>query len=458
MTHHFHRSVLREYDVRGIIDETLSLADAAALGRAFGTMVVRAGGSRVVVGRDGRVSSPAMADTLIEGLMSTGLEVLDIGLGPTPMTYFSVFELDADGGVMVTGSHNPPNYNGFKMMLGKKAFYGAQIQELGKIAKAGDVVEGEGKRANIAMQARYVERLLEDFEGKALNVAWDPGNGASGAVVANLIKRLPGRHVLINSDIDGTFPNHHPDPTEEKNLVQLKEVVAEHGLDLGIAFDGDGDRIGAVDAQGRVVWGDQLLAILARDVLADMPGSTIIADVKASQGLFDEIARLGGKPMMWKTGHSLIKSKMAEEKAPLAGEMSGHIFFSHKFYGFDDAIYAAIRLLNAVSNHGGSLGDLRDALPQMVNTPELRFECDEDKKFAIVEKVVEELRAQGADFSDIDGARVNTPDGWWLLRASNTQAVLVARAEGKDEAALARLKSQLVEILTKCGVEAPDGL
>lgn len=458
MSHEFHTSVLREYDVRGIVGDTLHVADASALGRAFGTRVRQEGGRRVVVGRDGRLSSPEFAAQLMEGLKSAGVDVLDVGVGPTPMTYFSVYELEADGGIMVTGSHNPSDYNGFKMMLGRKAFFGDQIQNLGRIAKAGDFETGAGQAEAIDVEDRYVARLLRDFEGKALSVAWDPGNGAACQALEKLVAALPGRHEVINGDIDGTFPNHHPDPTVEKNLEQLKSRVIEGGFDLGIAFDGDGDRIGAVDAQGRVVWGDQLLAILSRDVLADLPGSTIIADVKASQGLFDEIARLGGDPVMWKTGHSLIKSKMAEAQSPLAGEMSGHIFFSHRFYGFDDALYASIRLLNAISNHGGSLAALRDELPQMINTPELRFDCPDERKFDIVSEIVTRLRDRGVDFSDIDGARVQTEDGWWLLRASNTQAVLVARAEGHDEAALGRLKAQLVEVLGESGVAAPEGL
>ncbi|MFZ5608436.1 MAG: phosphoglucomutase/phosphomannomutase PgmG [Pseudomonadota bacterium] len=458
MTHRFDPTILREYDIRGVVDETLRPADALALGQAFGTMVRRKGGQRVVVGRDGRLSSPKLAAALVEGLIAAGIDVIEIGVGPTPMTYYAVFALEADGGIMVTGSHNPPAYNGFKMMLGRKAFFGAQIQELGRIAADGAYAAGAGTRTQAAMLARYVDRLFQDFAGGALSVAWDPGNGAAGEAVSMLVKRLPGRHLVINGDIDGSFPNHHPDPTEEKNLAQLKDAVARHKLDLGIAFDGDGDRIGAVDARGRVVWGDQLLAILARDVLAAVPGATIIADVKASQTLFDEIARQGGKPLMWKTGHSLIKAKMAETGAPLAGEMSGHIFFAHKFYGFDDALYAAVRLLNAICAQGGSLAALKDALPAVVNTPELRFPCPEARKFAVVEDVVARLRETGADFSDIDGARVRTADGWWLLRASNTQAVLVARAEARDGAALERLKTELVDQLKASGVAPPADL
>ncbi|MEM9878974.1 MAG: phosphomannomutase/phosphoglucomutase [Pseudomonadota bacterium] len=451
--HSFDHTVLREYDIRGIVGKTLSAEDARAVGRSLGTVIRRSGGGKVAVGRDGRLSSPELAQAVIDGLTDTGIDVLSVGTGPTPMLYFSVFELDLDGGVMITGSHNPPEYNGFKMMLGKKPCFGEAIQDLGRIAAAGDYESGRGSAQEVAIFDRYIERLLEDFDGAALNVAWDPGNGAAGEATKALIDKLPGRHVIINGDIDGTFPNHHPDPTVEKNLVQLKDVVAKEGLDLGIAFDGDGDRIGAIDAHGRVIWGDQLISILAKDVLAELPGSTIIADVKASQALFDSITEMGGKPLMWKTGHSLIKNKMAEVKSPLAGEMSGHIFFAHKFYGYDDALYVALRFLNAVANQGGDLGKIRDAMPAVVNTPELRFPCDETRKFAVIDEVVARLKASDADINDIDGARVNTPYGWWLLRASNTQDVLVARCEAQSGDALENLKGLVKEQLQQSGLD-----
>lgn len=455
-SHEFESSVLREYDIRGIVGDTLSEVDATAVGRAFGTLVRRNGGKSVSVGYDGRLSSPDMEDALVAGLTEVGLDVCRVGLGPTPMLYFSVYHQNTDGGVMITGSHNPSNYNGFKMMMGKQAFYGESILELGRIAAAGDYESGTGSVRDLDIVDIYVERLLQGFEGKALNVGWDPGNGAAGDVVGKVIAGLPGRHVLINGDIDGTFPNHHPDPTVPENLVQLCETVIGEGLDLGIAFDGDGDRIGAVDSGGNIVWGDQLLAILARDVLRDVPGSTIIADVKASQALFDEIERLGGKPVMWRTGHSLIKQKMVETGAPLAGEMSGHIFFKHKFYGFDDALFAALRLLTGISNEDSSLKALAEALPQMINTPELRFDCPEDRKFQVPGEVKQRLADTGARVSDIDGVRVTTDDGWWLLRASNTQDVLVARCESQSESGLARLKAALAEQLELSGIAPPE--
>jgi phosphomannomutase len=301
--------------------------------------------------------------------------------------------------------------------------------------------------------AAYIERLLADFEpGRTLKVAWDAGNGSAGEAMVHLTGRLPGEHILLNETIDGRFPNHHPDPTVPENLEQLREAILAQGCDLGIAFDGDGDRIGVLDGQGRILWGDQFLVFLAEDVLRSAPGATIIADVKASQVLFDEIARLGGKPLMWRTGHSLIKAKMAETKAPLAGEMSGHIFFADRYYGYDDALYAAVRMLNVVGRAKKSLAELRDGLPAVVNTPELRLACPDERKFAVIEEVKARLEKAKAEVSGIDGVRVRTKDGWWLLRASNTQAVLVARCEASDEAGLARLKAALGAELAASGL------
>ncbi len=452
--HDFDPTTLREYDIRGIIDETLGTADAYAIGRSFGTRIARAGGKRVAVGYDGRTSSPGLEAALVEGLNASGIDAVRIGLGPTPMLYYAVNELACDGGVMITGSHNPPNYNGFKMMLGTGPFFGADIRALGDAAAAGDWATGAGGNETLDIMDRYVDRLVRDFAGAPFTIAWDCGNGVAGPVVERLVKRLPGTHHLLFTEVDGVFPNHHPDPTDEKNLADLKRVVAERACDFGVAFDGDADRLGAVDGQGRVVWGDQLLSILAVPVLRALPGATIIADVKASQMLFDRVAELGGTPLMWKTGHSLVKAKMKEVGSPLAGEMSGHIFFSHDWYGFDDGIYAAVRLLGAVSELGGSLTALRDAMPAMINTPELRFQSSEDRKFVVVEEVLARLKAAGAQVNETDGARVNTPDGWWLLRASNTQDVLVARAEAVDDAALARLMAALNAQLAASGVAA----
>ncbi|MBT5266904.1 MAG: phosphomannomutase/phosphoglucomutase [Rhodospirillaceae bacterium] len=457
-THEFHRTVLREYDVRGVIDETLSTDDARALGRAFGTRVVRAGGTRVATGRDGRLSSPAIEAALVEGLVACGLSVTRIGECSTPMLYFAVHHFAAGGGVMVTGSHNPPNYNGFKMMLGTGPFFGADIQDLGSIAAAGDFVSGEGSTDEADLRDIYADRVMRDYKGtRQLKICWDCGNGVSGPPTNEITMRLPASHWVLFPEVDGTFPNHHPDPTVEENLADLKEAVAAHDADLGIAFDGDGDRIGVVDEKGRVLWGDQLLALLSEDVLAEQPGATVIADVKASQMLFNHVAANGGKPVMWKTGHSLIKNKMAETGAPLAGEMSGHIFFKDHYYGFDDALYAAVRLIELLTKRDEPLSVLRDRLPVMVNTPELRFPCSEDRKFAVVDEVKQRLAGRDdLDVIDVDGVRVNSADGWWLLRASNTQDVLVARCESMDEAGLQRLKAALVEAVKESGVEPPE--
>ncbi|MEI6984670.1 MAG: phosphomannomutase/phosphoglucomutase [Rhodospirillaceae bacterium] len=462
--HRFHPTILREYDIRGVVGETLGVADLRAVGRAFGSVVARGGGSHVCVGYDGRISSPELEAALVEGLVACGITVERIGLGPTPMLYFATCEHNADGGVMITGSHNPPQYNGIKMMLGKGPFYGLDILRLGKLAASADYVDGAGSSFATDVREKYVERLLKDYDGdyggdhncaRPLKVAWDAGNGATGEILRRLTARLPGEHVLLFDEIDGTFPNHHPDPTVAANLVDLQQAVAEHGCDFGIGFDGDGDRIGAIDNKGRIVWGDQLLALYAAVVLKTHPGATIIADVKASQTLFDEVARLGGKPLMYKTGHSLIKAKMAETGSPLAGEMSGHIFFADKWYGFDDALYCAVRLLSLVNNAGKSLAVLRDQLPTVINTPEIRFQVSEERKFEVIAEVRARLLAEGTAFNDIDGVRVNTPDGWWLLRASNTQDVLVARAESPNDEGLVRLKSLLAKQLLRSGIDAP---
>ena len=458
-THQFHPTSLREYDIRGIIGQTLGGDDAYAIGRCFGTVVARAGGTTVAVGYDGRLSSPMLESKLVEGLMDSGMAVSRVGLCPTPMLYYAAYALGTDGAVMVTGSHNPPDYNGFKSMLGKKPFFGKDIQALGAMAAAGDVEfkPSLGSQKSVDLAEDYVTRMLKDYDGtRGLKVVWDPGNGSGGAITEMLAARLPGEHIVINGAIDGTFPNHHPDPTVLKNLEQIIAKVRQTGADLGIAFDGDADRIGVVDGEGHMLFGDQLLVVLARDVLKAHPGATIIADVKASQVLFDEVARAGGQPLMWKTGHSLIKQKMAETGSPLAGEMSGHTFWADKYYGFDDAPYSAVRLLGILGRASESLADMRKALPQVLNTPELRFDCAEDRKFAVVSEVQARLAAAGAKVQAVDGVRVLTEDGWWLLRASNTQAVLVARAEASSEAGLERLKASLAEQVVASGLQVPD--
>ncbi|WP_191057951.1 phosphoglucomutase/phosphomannomutase PgmG [Geminicoccus harenae] len=454
--HKLHPSILREYDIRGIVGETLFADDALAIGRAFGTVVRRNGGQRVAVGYDGRLSSPDLVAAVIRGITSAGVDVAAVGLGPTPMLYFAVHHLDTDGGLQITGSHNPPTHNGFKMMLAKHSFFGEGIRELGRLIAAGDFETGKGRVEEVSVFDDYVARLAKDYQGtRPVHAVWDAGNGAAGPAMTALVAKLPGTHECLFAEVDGRFPNHHPDPTVPENLVTLIERVRSSGAEIGIGFDGDGDRIGVVDSTGRIVWGDQILQILAADILPEMPGAAVIADIKSSKGLFDEITRLGGRPIMWKTGHSLIKDKMIEEEAPLSGEMSGHIFYKHKFYGHDDALYVAVRLLDILSRSGRTLKDWRDAMPNVIATPEIRFDCEEEVKFPAIQHVKAKLASQGAKVNDIDGVRVDTEDGWWLLRASNTQAVLVARAEASSEDGLERLKGAIRSALDGSGVEAP---
>ena len=460
MSHRFDPTILREYDIRGIIGETLEADDARAIGRSFGSLIRRAGGSRVAVGYDGRQSSPMLEHALVEGLTASGCDVVRIGLGATPMLYYAEASADdVDGGIQITGSQNPPNYNGFKMVFQGRPFFGADIQRLGEVAAAGDWEDGTGSVTDRPLIDAYVERLLEGIDGidrdalSSLKIGWDAGNGAAGPALEKLVAKLPGEHHVLYSEVDGSFPNHHPDPTVEENLADLRALVAKENLDFGVAFDGDGDRIGAIDGEGRVIWGDQLLMIYAQDLLQRQPGATIIADVKASRALFDSVSAQGGQPLMWKTGHSLIKSKMKETGSPLAGEMSGHVFFADTYYGFDDALYAGVRLIAAAARLGRSVTQLRGAMPAMVNTPEMRFQVDEARKFAAIDEVKVRLADSPDEVDGTDGVRVTNADGWWLLRASNTQDVLVARAESDSEEGLARLMAQIDDQLAQSGLE-----
>jgi phosphomannomutase len=460
MTHNFHPTVLREYDIRGIIGETLGADDARAIGRGFGTMLAEAGGKKVAVGYDGRVSSPMLEHALVEGLNASGMDVVRIGMGPTPMLYYAEASApDVDGGIQITGSHNPANYNGFKMVFQGRPFFGADIQELGRRGAAGEWADGSGTNEDRDVLDAYIDRMLAALDGidtaalSGLKVGWDAGNGAAGPALEKLAARLPGEHHLLYTEVDGEFPNHHPDPTVEENLADLRELVAGKSLDFGVALDGDGDRIGAIDGEGRVIWGDQLLMVYAEDLLSRRQGATIIADVKASRALFDHVAAHGGQPLMWKTGHSLIKSKMKETGSPLAGEMSGHVFFADEYYGYDDALYAGVRLIAAAARLGKSVTELRASMPPMINTPEMRFQVDESRKFAAIGEIAERIAASDAVADTTDGVRVTTDDGWWLLRASNTQDVLVARAESESEEGLARLVAQIDEQLAASGLE-----
>ncbi|HRI76827.1 MAG TPA: phosphomannomutase/phosphoglucomutase [Alphaproteobacteria bacterium] len=458
-THVIHPGILREYDIRGTVGDTLREEDCYFIGRAFGTMVKRRGGKKVVVGYDGRESSPAFSANVMRGLTDCGLDVENIGMGPTPMVYFAMKTRGMDAAVVVTGSHSPLSYNGIKMAYQSGPFYGAMVQEIGKLAAAGDFESGAGHITQADVQDAYVARMMADYHGtRDLSVAWDCGNGATGEIIRRLVKKLPGKHVLLFDDIDGTFPNHHPDPTVAKNLVDLQKSVRDNGCDIGIGFDGDGDRVGAVDADGNILWADIIMAVYAAEVLKTHPGAHVIADVKCSRVLFDEIERLGGKPVMWNTGHSLIKARALELKSPLAGELAGHICFADKYYGFDDGPYCAVRLLDILSRSAKPLSALVAHLPKMQNTPEVRFHVPAERKFKIAPEILARLRAENAadvSINDIDGVRVTTPDGWWLMRASNTEDVLTVRAEGFNAEGLEKLKAQLVSELAQSGIASP---
>ncbi len=447
--HNFNPQILREYDIRGTFGDNLNIEDAYSLGLRFAYMMRAQSFKTVSVGRDGRLSSPVLSAALIDGLAQGGVNVFDIGLGPTPMLYFAIKHLKTDAGIMVTGSHNPSDDNGFKMALSHRPFFGKDIQALATTPE--DVATSKGLVQQANIQDDYIERLFKDYTpGKRrLKIAFDPGNGASGEIVQVLTQsgRLNLDAFTINTKIDGTFPAHHPDPTVPENLKQLIDLVNKENCDAGIAFDGDADRIGVVDFKGRILWGDQLMVLWSRDVLKHHPGATIIADVKASQVLFDDITKHGGNAVMARTGHSLIKSKMAETGALLAGEMSGHVFFADIYYGYDDALYAAIRLLNILHDSQLSLTELFDQIPKRINTPEIRIPCTDERKFEIVENIQKLLRETTFDLNDVDGVRVTNEDGWWLLRASNTQAILVARCESDTQEGLSRLQAQLESYL-----------
>ncbi len=455
MTHVFHPSVLRAYDIRGIVGETLGPDDARALGRAFAHQVRLAREScRIVVGRDGRLTSPALEAALVDGLCAAGAAVIRVGVGPTPMVHFADHQLGADGSVMVTGSHNPPGHNGFKLSLGSAPFYGDAIRQLADVVPpppaglAGTIEEHEVIRT-------YAVRLADVLAGRGrpLRVAWDPGNGAAGAVLPALTERLPGEHKILNGVVDGRFPAHHPDPSKPGNLAQLAEAVRTGDLDLGIAYDGDGDRLGVVDATGEVVSPDHLLCVFAADVLAAHPGAAVLADVKTSDMVFRRIEELGGRPKLGPTGHAHMRSSVLRGEALFAGEMSGHLFFADEHPGYDDALYASVRLLRALSR-GPTLAERRRALPQTFSTPEIRIPCPEDRKFEIVRFVHDAMVRRGIVPSTLDGVRVSAAGGWWLLRASNTEAALVVRCETRGEEELAEMCALVRELLAEVGTDA----
>ncbi|MFN8686948.1 MAG: phosphomannomutase/phosphoglucomutase [Acidobacteriota bacterium] len=444
-------TIFREYDIRGIADRDLLSEDIEQLGRAVGTYLRRRCGRRINLGRDCRLSGQRLHDALLAGLMEAGCEVTDIGVVPTPLLYYSVYKFGVDGGIMITGSHNPSDYNGFKMMAGKAAVYGQDIQDIQALTQSGDFTGGEGSVVERDVITPYVEEIAGMFAfSRRVKVVFDAGNGTAGPTLKRLLERLNVEAVEMFFEMDGRFPNHHPDPTVEENLEMLKRAVAAEGAEMGIAFDGDSDRIGAIDEKGEVVWGDQLMLIYAREILKRKPGSTFIGEVKCSRLMYEEIEKLGGKAIMYKTGHSLIKTKMKQEHAELAGEMSGHIFFADRYYGYDDALYAACRLIEIVADSGEALSRQLAGMPKLVNTPEIRVDWPDETKFAVVERVKEHFRATHG-VNDVDGVRVSFEKGWGLMRASNTQPVLVMRFEAETPEQLAEYRAAMEAALNAAG-------
>jgi phosphomannomutase/phosphoglucomutase len=441
--------IFREYDIRAVVDKEITLEEVRLLGRALGTHLRRGGRNRLALGRDGRLSSGSFRASLLEGLLSTGCRVLDIGVCPTPLLYFAIRALETDGGVMITASHNPPEYNGFKICVGNDTIFGPAIQELREIAEGGDFVSGTGSLEERDVVPAYQQYMADTVRlVRPLRVGLDAGNGTGGWLALPILRQMGCQVYDLYCDIDGSFPNHEPDPTIPENLADLIDLVRREKLDLGLAYDGDGDRLGVIDHTGAIIWGDQLLILFARDILKKMPGAAFIGEVKCSQTLYDDVPRQGGKILMWKTGHSLIKQKMKETGAALAGEMSGHIFFADRYFGFDDAVYASLRLLEILANSGKRIPELLADLPVMVATPEIRVPTPEETKFQIVEKARKELAARHP-VADVDGVRVLFEDGWGLIRASNTQPVLVLRFEARSRERLAEIRTYVEKVLER---------
>jgi len=448
--------IYREYDIRGVVGKDLTPEVVLKLGRGFGTHMINLGKKELVVGRDGRLSSKSFRDALIEGLLSTGCDLVDIGVCPTPVYYFSLFHFNREGGMMVTGSHNPPDFNGFKVSVGKSTIFGEEIQNLRRLIEKGDFTSGRGKLVETEIIPSYQDYVKKNIKlDKKMRVVIDSGNGTAGPVAGPLLKSMGCEVEELYSEIDGRFPNHFPDPTIPANLKDLIDHVKKSKADVGIGYDGDADRIGVADDLGNVIWGDQLMILFAREILKEKKGATFVAEVKCSQNLFNDIEKHGGRAIMWRTGHSLIKEKMKEEKAALGGEMSGHIFFADRYFGYDDAIYASCRLIELLSGTDKRLSQLQEDIPKTVITPEIRMDCPDEIKFKVVERVKEELRK---DYSiiDVDGVRVRFEDGWGLVRASNTQPVLVLRFEALTEKRLQEIKG-LIEEKVRAAVLAIGG-
>jgi len=441
--------IYREYDIRGVIGEDITEDEFITMGRGFGSYFRGLGKRRILLARDCRLTSPVISEEVTEGLISTGCDVMDGGICPTPTFYFGVRRLEVEGGLMITASHNPPQYNGFKICRGYDTIYGEEIQRVRKIIEGTDFYKGTGTSVPVEIIEPYVERIVRDITvTRGIKVAFDAGNGTGGPIGVRILKSLGCDLHPLYCEMDGTFPNHEPDPTVLENMKDLIEEVTSHSLMLGIGVDGDADRIGAVDSSGDIVFGDMLLLLFARDVLADHPGASVISEVKSSDRLYKDIEAHGGKAIMWKTGHSLIKNKMKETKAVLAGEMSGHMFFADRYYGYDDAIYASCRLLEILSKTGKSLSELLADVPQSHTTPEIRVECPDAEKFGLVDRLREEFSARYS-IIDVDGVRIVFEDGWGLVRASNTQPALVLRFEARSKGRLAEIRALVEEALER---------
>jgi phosphomannomutase/phosphoglucomutase len=447
-------SIFRQYDVRGIVDRDLTPEVVERLGQGYGTYISRRGVQRATVGYDARLSSPTFSDALTRGITSTGVDVIQLGMVTTPALYFSFFHSDVEAGVMITGSHNPPDFNGFKLGLERTTIHGDEIQAVLALIQAGDFDRGQGQVSQQEIGPAYVNELVRRTGplARPLKIVADAGNGTGGLYGPEILRRIGAEVIELYCEPDGHFPNHHPDPTLPEALETLITKVQETGADFGVGWDGDADRIGIVDARGRIVWGDQLMMLYSREVLAKQPGAPILFEVKCSQGLVDEVARLGGEPVMYKTGHSLIKAKMKEIHAPLAGEMSGHIFFADEFFGHDDALYATARFARQIAAQEASLAELVDELPVYHATPETRVECPEEQKFEIVRQMTAYFKAH-YDALDIDGVRILFGDGWGLIRASNTQPVLVLRFEAQTPERLEEIKGIVLHKLREIAPE-----
>ncbi|HJD65001.1 MAG TPA: phosphomannomutase/phosphoglucomutase [Rickettsia endosymbiont of Diachasma alloeum] len=452
------KDIFRAYDIRGNSLTDLTVKVAYKVGFCFAKMTIKDGNNKICVGMDGRLSSPALYKLLEIGLVNGGAEVINIGVVPSPVLYFADKKFTPAGSIMVTGSHNPRDDNGFKIIQHGKSFFGSQIQDLLTEILNTDWSNNPPEinivnKNKINISDRYIKNILEAVNiNLNLKVAWDPGNGATGNIVEELKNHLNNENIIINSKIDGNFPSHHPDPTKADNLQELIKLVKEQNCDLGIAFDGDGDRIGIVSSSGKMLFGDQILCIFAEDILKENPNATIILDVKASQLIADRIKSYDGQPIIWRTGHPFIKSKMAEAKALLAGEMSGHIFFADKYFGFDDAIYAALRFLDLLTRSNKTLDEIIYELPKSYSTPEIKIFVPSELKLQIIEEIKEKLLKNKIEFNDIDGVRVNTEDGWWLLRSSNTESAIIARAESSNAKKLEELKTMINQLLSKYGL------